>query len=352
MERLRGLVLTAALVALAGAPAQAAPEAASPALEAADAAVTAAVERAAKSVVSVEVDVTRYGPRRLTAAERAALGVGAAYDPRYFAAPEGPVAGVVVGPGLIATATSALEGDGNVTVVSPSGKRYPARRVGRDDNVAVSLLAVEGAGGDLIPIQPAGGPPRIAQTLLLIARTQVENRPLVTRGIVAGLGRERGDAFTHSARTSFANTGGALVDLEGHLLGISVRHAARVPQGQASGVGYGAAWTRFRENVPQMARGEVIAARPTAFLGIGIDPSYTDLGVRVREVIEGTGAKEAGITAGDVIRIFNQVEIKHFAQLVEEIQKLEVGTEIVVTVKRKDEELDFRVKLGERPEQR
>ncbi len=319
-----------------------------PALAAQDAVLAAASRHAARSVVLIEVERPDYGPRPLSSGERAGFGVRGYYDPRYFSRPEGPVTGVVVGAGLVATSQWNLEGDHPVRVVSSEGRAYSARRVGRDENAAVALLAVDAPGPDLVPIEPAEGAPRVGQVLLLIGRTK-ENAPLVTRGVVAGLGRQRGDAFTHSARTNFANVGGALIDLEGRLLGIAVRHRGRAAQGQSSGVAFGAPWQRFADNVPAMARGEVIAARPTAFLGIGIDPSYTGQGVRVREVIKGTGAEAAGVRAGDVVRIFNSVEIKHFVQLVEEIQKLEVGTEIVVTLRRDEEELDLRVQLGERP---
>ena len=101
-----------------------------------------------------------------------------------------------------------------------------------------------------------------------------------------------------------------------------------------------------------MSTGRVIETRPTAFLGISMDPRFEGPGVQVRAIVPGTGAEAAGMRAGDLILIFNSVEIKHFAQLVEEIQRLEVGTEIVITVRRSEgEELDFRVKLGARPKE-
>ena len=67
-------------------------------------------------------------------------------------------------------------------------------------------------------------------------------------------------------------------------------------------------------------------------------------------MIEGTAAQKVGIRPGDVILVFNSVKIEHFNQLVEEILKLAVGTEIIVTVKRGDEEIDYTVQLGVRPE--
>jgi len=317
-------------------------------LSAIDVVLADAAQRAARSVVLIEVERPNYGPRQLTRRERAGLGLGGWYDPRYFARPEGPVSGVVVGPGLIATSTWNLAGDGAVVVVGPDGERYPARRAGRDENLELSLLTIDDPDA-LVPLEPARGPFAVGRSLLLIGRTS-QNTASVTRGIVSGLDRQRGDAFTHSARTHFANTGGALVDLEGRLLGVSVRHAEGARQGQSSGVGFGAATERLTSSLPIMTKGEVVPLRPRAFLGIRIDPQYAGAGVRVLGVIEGTAAHTAGLAEGDVIRIFNNVEIQHFNQLVEEIQKLEVGTPLLVTIGRGKEELDVKVELGRRPE--
>ena len=62
-------------------------------------------------------------------------------------------------------------------------------------------------------------------------------------------------------------------------------------------------------------------------------------------------AKKAGIKDGDVIKIFNGVEIKDFEQLRDCIEKLEVGEKVIVTIERGDMgEKDFTLELGERPE--
>lgn len=310
-----------------------------------DQALAAAAARAARSVVQVEVERPDYGPRPLTALERRGLGLTGPYDPRYFSRPPGPCSGVVVAPRLVATSLWNLEGDGAVTVVTPTGERIPAERAGRDENLRVALLRVE---VDLEPLPAASRPLRPGQTLLLVGRSE-ENEALVTRGIVSGLARLRGEAFAHSCRTSFANVGGALVDLEGRLVGIAVRHAARITQGQSSGVGFGARLDRLQPNLERLARGEVIPMRPLPFLGIGPNPSYAGPGTQIGRIVPGTAAEKAGLKAGDVIKVFNSVEMQGFGQLAEEIQKLEVGQEIVITILRDGKEFDVKVKLGRRP---
>lgn len=347
MRPLTPLLLT---LALAG-PALAGPdvlEDTGQTLGAVDRVLARAARRAAPSVVQVHVSRPGYGPKDLSPAEKAMRGIRGYVPPGYFARPEGPASGVVVAPGLIATAIWAVDGKGTIEVSGPDGQRYPAERLGRDEGLEVALLRVHDEGA-LKPLAQTQGPIRSGRTLILVGRND-QGSPTVTRGIVSGLARERGLAFTHSCRQSFGNTGGALVDLEGNLVGIAVRHDEKASQGQSSGVGFGARLEKLLPNLNELAAGKVIEAPPRAFLGIGLDQRHTGEGVRVGRIIEGTGAEQVGIKEGDVITVFNSVKIEHFEQLVEEILKLGVGAEIIVTVRRGEEELDFKVKLGARPE--
>jgi S1-C subfamily serine protease len=339
VRRFNALVLAGVLCAPAAALAQ------DSGLSKLDQALAAAADRAAASVVMIEVERSTYGPRPLTTLERRGLGITGPYDRRYFARPEGPCSGVVIAPGLVATSSWNLEGDGEVTVTDTAGKKHSARRAGRDDNLRVALLKVD---APLKPLQPATSDLRPGRFLLRVGRPKA-NRPLVTRGIVSGMGRLRGDAFTHSCRTSFANVGGALVDLEGKLVGVAVRHDNRARQGQSSGVGFGARLDRVQPNLESLAAGTIIPMRPTAFLGIGPNPTYAGSGTQIGRIVKDTAAEKVGLKPGDVIKIFNSVELQGFGQLAEEIQKLEVGAEIIITVIRDGKEIDFKVKLGKRP---
>ena len=317
-------------------------------LGAVDRALAAAASRAAPSVVSIHVTRPNYGPKDLSPAEKAMRGIRGYVPPGYFARPDGPGSGVVIAPGLVATSMWTLEGKGKVEVSGPDGQRYPAERVGRHEGLRVILLKVADEGA----LKPLAGTTTTAvpgRSLLLIGRSAQGNLT-VTRGIVSGIKRERAMAFTHSCRTSYGNVGGALVDLDGNLVGIGVRHDEKASQGQASGVGFGARLADVLPELRALASGKVVKAPPRAFLGIGLEQGHTGAGVRVGRLIEGTAAAQVGIKKGDVITVFNSVTIEHFAQLVEEIIKLGVGAEIVVTVRRGDEELDFTVKLGAHPD--
>lgn len=350
----RPIVCAALLCAASLAPAGAqepenasAPGLAAHPLEALDEVASQVVQQAAGSVVLIEVERPSYGVRQLTMRERNELGVVGGYDPRYFSRPEGPCSGVVVGPDQVVTARWNVDGDGAVSVVTPDGRRLPAKRLGQDENLDLALLSVEGLGLSPLPVASQG--PVVGQFVMLVSRAP-DQQVTCTQGTVAGLGRYAGDAIAHSARTSYEMAGGALVDLDGRLVAVSCRHGDKVRQGQVSGVGFAATVGKLQETLPAMARGEVIPRRQTPFLGIQADVEAVVKGVRIAQVIPGGAAQKAGIKSGDVIKIFNQVEINSFDQLREEIRSLTIGKEIVVTVIRGDQELDITVALGGRTE--
>lgn len=346
--KLRSISIAASLLALAagGARAQDAPATTASPLTALDDVGAAVVERVAASVVLIDVDRMAATPRRLTAGELERMGLGDVYEPRYFTRPDEPCTGVVIGPGLIATSTWNVDGEAALTVIRADGTRLPARRLGRDENLDVALLAVDAP--DLVPLPLASGPPVVGRFLFLIGRTAA-NAPLVTEGIVSGLNRHRGDSFAHSARTSYQNAGGALVDLDGRLVGIAVRHTDRASQGQSSGVAFGAPAHVLKGGLGELAKGLVVKRRPTPFLGIQFDPrDRSEAGVRIGMVVPGEAAQAAGLKDGDVITVFNSVELLDNLHLREELDKLEIGSEIVITVQRGTQELDVTVKLGSR----
>jgi S1-C subfamily serine protease len=75
-------------------------------------------------------------------------------------------------------------------------------------------------------------------------------------------------------------------------------------------------------------------------------------GIRLQQVVKDGAASKAGLQDGDIITIFHGVELKDFSQLREELDRLEPGEKVIVSVYRpsKDGERDFTIVLGSRPD--
>ena len=187
-----------------------------------------------------------------------------------------------------------------------------------------------------------------------------------TAGIVSAIGRdldiikengdEAGMAIESFIQTDAAvnpgNSGGALVNLDGELLGINTAIAS--PTGAYAGYAFAVPANIVRKVVEDLIEfGKV----QRAFIGIpdkgmmninnevaqryGLELSE---GVLITELTPG-GAAKAGLRAGDVITSIDGIEVKNSAKLMELVARNRPGDEIIVRVDRKGSVEEFRVTL-------
>ena len=133
----------------------------------------------------------------------------------------GPTSGVVVSKdGFIITSTfNFISKPASVMVTLPDGRRFAARQVANDRLRLLTLLKIDAE--DLVPAIPV---PRkeikVGQWALALGRTLDNATPSLSVGIVSAVNRVWGKAIQTDAKTSPVNYGGALVDVEGHVLGV------------------------------------------------------------------------------------------------------------------------------------
>lgn len=359
------LALTLALLAaiLAAPPAA---RAADDPLEALATAFKAAADRAAPAVVQVLCerpsgggDLAGPGPSNIQTIVPVPPEVLDRFqENRYmFVRPEGPASGVVVGPdGYVLTALYNVAGRiANLRVVLADGRVFPATVLGQDANLDVALLKIEATGLAALAVSPeAVAVP--GQFSLTVGRGASAQDLHVNQGIVSAVIRARGDAIQTSARVNYANSGGAMVDLDGRLLGVIVRIGhdyTRNRSGINTGVGFAAPSPKIAAVLATLKAGRSIAPRPTPFLGIKFDPSYpaqpNDKGVKIEYVYKGFPGERAGLKPGDVLVNFEYVDIETRNDLVYVIQQCDVDQRVTFSVLRGEEALDLEAALTARP---
>lgn len=334
-------------------------------LTALDATLPKLAEKVERSVVALDVEREANPERALTQREKMALGISGMriYDQRYFERPAGAVTAVAIAQDgqstTLVTATWNVRDAKSIKVLLDSGEKVAATLKGRDENLDVSVLVTEKplAGVTAIPVAKER---KVGQFALLVGRGGERAQPVVTIGNVSAVGRFKGDAIQVSTRMNYGNVGGAVVDLDGRLLGIASKLTNRPYQGINSGVGFAAPVDKVEGRLKDLLAGKVIPKRKNPFLGIMLDPKAEQPkdGVKINlarmpdgKLLDNTAAKKAGIQDGDVIKIFNGVEVKDFEQLRDSIEKLEPGEKVIVTIERGDwGEKDFTIELGERPD--
>lgn len=193
----------------------------------------------------------------------------------------------------------------------------------------------------------------------------------VTNGIISALDREMtaedgstGSYIQTNAAINHGNSGGALLNMKGEVIGINV---ARIDDGEISveGMGYAipisAATPIIEELMARETRVLKVEEDEMGYMGITMQTVTDEIsgmfgfpkGVFVKEIEEGSAADAAGMRVGDIIVKFDGTRIRSNTDLHDTIQYFRAGETVTVTVKRTAdgvyEELDLEVTLGRRP---
>ena len=167
----------------------------------------------------------------------------------------------------------------------------------------------------------------------------------VTEGIVSYNGRavSEGNGVTlpstiqTSAAINHGNSGGALVDLSGDVIGIPTL-AALDPQegGAAAGIGFAIPSNTVKLIAPQLIAAGHVTRSDRAALDItaadAVDPAGNPAGVLIVRSTPGGSAAKAGITSGDVITAINTQKVTSLAALQAALAEIRPGTAVTVTV--------------------
>lgn len=266
--------------------------------------------------------------------------------------------GVVVSEdGYILTNHHVIDGAQEIKVEFTEGKTLDARLVGSD---APSDLAVLKVNGGKFPTLPLGDSDKVrVGDVVLAVGNPLGVGQTVTAGIISAKGRQTGlsdgsfeDFLQTDAAINRGNSGGALVNTRGELIGINSQILS--PSGGNIGIGFSIPSNMAREVRDQLVkRGNVRRGQ----LGIFTQPVTPELasamglkdtdGVLVADVDPNGAAARAGIKRGDVVRKIDDTVVHNPNALRNKVAMTSPGTEVTVTVLREGKEQQFKVKLGE-----
>lgn len=263
--------------------------------------------------------------------------------------------------GTILTNNHVIEGaadGGQITVSFTDGTRAEATILGRDPGTDLAVIRADGV-SDLAPVTVGSDEDlHVGDTVLAIG-SPLGLEGSVTSGIVSALNRPVGlgsgspgggsatlsNAIQTDAAVNPGNSGGALVDAEGRLVGINTA-IATLGQGGASGsIGLG-----FAIPVDQAVTvaEQLIAGRQPvhAVIGVQVADSSDGAGAVLGEVNPGGPADEAGLEAGDVVTAVGERQVDDATELAAAVRALEPGDEVEVTLVRDGEEQTVTATLG------
>ena len=258
----------------------------------------------------------------------------------------GPTSGVVVSPdGFIITSSFNFVGKPtSILVTLPDGRRFAAKQVASDRLRLLTLLHVDVDG--LIPAKaaPVAGI-HVGQWALALGRTLDNSTPSVSVGIVSATKRVWGKAIQTDAKTSPVNYGGALIDVEGQVMGI-ITPLSPTGSGETAGVewydggiGFAIPLEDVYASLEQLKRGTDLLP---GLLGITFAGGQSlNVPAIVDRVRYNSPAYEAGLKTNDQIIEADDEKIARVAQLKHVIGRKYAGDRVKLVVKRGDSSLAF-----------
>jgi serine protease DegS len=282
------------------------------------------------------------------------------YSPSYRRHVERSLgSGVIVdAKGTIVTNQHVIAGADSIRVQLADGRISDAAVVGQDPDTDLAILRLS---IDKLPVMPLGRSDtlRVGDIVLAIGNPYGLSQT-VTQGIVSATGRGQLGLATFEnfiqtdAAINLGNSGGALIDARGNLVGINTAVLNRT-YGGPEGIGFAIPVNLVRGVMEQiLVRGHVVrgwlgffpqdlSVEQAAQVGI------TGGGVTVVNILVNSPAFAAGVRPGDVITALDGAAVRSSQDLVSKLAQLTPGAEVELAARHAQESYQVKLTVSERP---
>lgn len=271
--------------------------------------------------------------------------------------------------GYIVTNNHVIEGADEIELTANDDQIYTAKLIGGDESTDIALLKIEGKDFPVIPFGDSDAL-KIGEWVLAVGNP-FNLTSTVTAGIVSAKGRgsvfpaygdrygarpqDKVESFIQTdAAVNPGNSGGALVNTKGELVGINT--AIYSETGNFVGYSFAVPISIVKKVVSDIKQYGVVQR---ALLGVSVtelaylkekEPdTYSKLkvheGVYISDFSSNSSAQKAGLKSGDVITAINGIKIKNYQELRAQISRYSPGNTVEVQVQRGDEVKKYKVEL-------
>ena len=268
--------------------------------------------------------------------------VGGLDQVQNFLLGNGPTTGVVVSADgyVISSSFNFLSKPASILVTTTDGKRLAAKAIANDTVRMLTLLKVEAEG--LVPARPTAKPSiRVGQWAIAVGRALDPNAPNVSVGIVSAVNRVWGKAIQTDAKVSPVNYGGALVDVDGSVLGVLVPLSPQDNSPVAgvewydSGIGFAIPLADVLATLDRLKQGKDLRPGLAGFNFASTDMFGGD--TKIDRVRYDSPMYRAGFKDGDLIVELDGHKVTRPAQVRHVLGSKIEGDQLAISIKRGEE---------------
>ncbi|MDX2001641.1 MAG: Do family serine endopeptidase [Chitinophagales bacterium] len=253
---------------------------------------------------------------------------------------------IISADGYIVTNNHVVNDADEITVILNDNNKFTAKVIGTDPSTDLALLKIDEKNLPFIPF--ANSDSVMIGSWVMAVGNPFNLSSTVTAGIVSAKGRNINILEDNAAIESFiqtdaavnpGNSGGALVNTSGQLIGINTAIAS--PNGTFAGYSFAVPSNLVYKVVNDLKEYGVVQR---GFLGVNIRTIDSDLakekelkslsGVYVENVLEGGAAEDAGLKSGDVIKSINGIAVNTSPQLQEVVAQFSPGDKLQIVYER------------------
>jgi S1-C subfamily serine protease len=268
------------------------------------------------------------------------------------ARPHRPSSGIAIGGPLVLTADHTVERDRDITVTIGE-RHYEAVLAGRDPATDIAVLRVEDLAGAIPPLAP---PPVTGSLVLSLSRTG-SGTLSAGLGVITSVGGPlrtgRGIVLPSIIRTDAAlrpgTAGGALVDVDGRIVGITTPGLLRglpvaIPANEAFELG-----RRLADRQP-LGRGYLgVSVQPVTLGPVQQKTAAGERGLLVFGVAADAAADRAGLLIGDILLRYDEAPLQDATDLQDRLGRSAPGSTASIRLLRGGQVQKLEITVGERP---
>ncbi len=259
--------------------------------------------------------------------------------------------------GYILTNYHVIKKADEIVIALQDGRKFTSEVVGSDSVTDLAVLKIE---GDNLPVVPINLdiPPQVGDVVLAIGNPYNLGQT-ITQGIISATGRNglsSGylDFLQTDAAINAGNSGGALIDTSGQLIGINTAAFQVGGEGGGHGINFAIPIKLAHSIMGKLVKDGRVIRGALGITGEPINPVMAQIlnlpdltGVIVTEVDHRGPAAKAKLQPSDVITKFNDESVPGVEMLMDRIAETPPGTQVIMTVIRKGKAYQVPVIIGE-----